>query len=148
MCVFSAFLKADKVLQHLMSMGNAFHRRGPTTRKHRSPKLVSFVRGITSKCCLDERVRPGLCLFSRFDRYTGAVPFRHRYTWRSILYSMRHLINYCISYQYMMSDLLCQAQIHHHRSIQRRWTSSSSTGNRARKLDLLTGTDCLQRGLK
>ena len=91
MCVFSAFLKANKVLQHLMSMGNAFHRRGPTTRKDRSPKLVSFVRGISSKCCSDERVRPGLCLFSRFARYRGPVPFRHRYTWRSILYSMRHL---------------------------------------------------------
>ena len=49
-CVFSAFLNADNVPQHLISMGNAFHRRGPTTRKDRSPKLASFVRGILSKC--------------------------------------------------------------------------------------------------
>ena len=78
MWVFSAFLNADKVPQHLITMGNAFHRRGPITRKDRSPKLASFVRGMSSKCCSDERVRPGLCLFSRFARYRGAIPFRHR----------------------------------------------------------------------
>ena len=62
MCVFSTFLKA--VLQHLMSKGSAFHRRGPTTRKDRSPKLASFVRVISRKCCSDERVRSGLCIFT------------------------------------------------------------------------------------
>ena len=87
---FGAFLKADKVPQHLIPMGNAFHRRGPTTRNDRSPKLANFVRGMWSNCCSDERVRPGLCLFSRFARYRGAIPFRYRYTWRNILNSMRH----------------------------------------------------------
>ena len=29
---FSAFLNADRVPQYLISMGNAFHSRGPTTR--------------------------------------------------------------------------------------------------------------------
>ena len=55
---------------------------------------------ISSKCCSDERVLPGLCLFSRFARYRGAIPFRHQYTWRSILYSMRHLTgSQCRSYR-------------------------------------------------
>ena len=61
MCVFISFLNADIVPQHLISMGNAFHRRGLTTRKDRSPKLASFVRRISSKYYSDERVRPGLC---------------------------------------------------------------------------------------
>ncbi|KAK2153771.1 hypothetical protein NP493_2262g00003 [Ridgeia piscesae] len=58
--ILSAFLNADKVPQHLITMGNAFHRRGPITRKDRSPKLASFVRGMSSKCCSDERVNKKL----------------------------------------------------------------------------------------
>ena len=67
--------------------------RGPTTLNERSPKLTSFVRGTSNRCCCEERVRPvEHCLFSMSARYRGAVPLMHRNTCKSILNSMRRLI--------------------------------------------------------
>ena len=46
------------VSMRLIAIGNAFHNRGPTTLNERSPKLASFVRGTSNRCCCEERVRP------------------------------------------------------------------------------------------
>ena len=63
------------------------------TLNERSPKLTSFVRGTSNRCCCEERMRPvEHCLFSMSARYRGAVPLMHRNTCRSILNSMRRLI--------------------------------------------------------
>ena len=93
MCVLSALINCGTVSMRLIVIGNAFHNRGPTTLNERSPKLTSFVRGTSNRCCCEERVRPGEhCLFSVSTRYRGAVPLMHRNTCRSILNSMRRLI--------------------------------------------------------
>ena len=91
MCVLSALTNNGTVSMRLIAIGNAFHNRGPTTLNERSPKLTSFVRGTSNRCCCEERVRPvEHCLFSMSARYR--VPLMHRNTCRSILNSMRRLI--------------------------------------------------------
>ena len=76
MCVLSALTNNGTVSMRLIAIGNAFHNRGPTTLNERSPKLTSFVRGTSNRCCCEERVRPvEHCLFSMSARYRGAVPF-------------------------------------------------------------------------
>ena len=93
MCVLSALINCGTVSMRLIVIGNAFHNRGPTTLNERSPKLTSFVRGTSKRCCCEECVRPvEHCLFSMSARYRGAVPLMHRNTCRSILNSMRRLI--------------------------------------------------------
>ena len=93
MCILSALINNGTVSMRLIAIGNAFHNRGPTTLNERSPKLTSFVRGTSNRCCCEERVRPvEHCLFSMSARYRGAVPLMHRNTCRSILNSMRRLI--------------------------------------------------------
>ena len=75
MCVLSALINNGTVSMRLIVIGNAFHNRGPTTLNERSPKLTSFVRGTSNRCCCEERVRPvEQCLFSISARYRGAVP--------------------------------------------------------------------------
>ena len=71
--------RLHEVIGTLIAIGNAFHNRGPTTLNERSPKLTSFVRGTSNRCCCEERVRPvEHCLFSMSARYRGAVPLMHR----------------------------------------------------------------------
>ena len=62
---FSVCLNTDRFLLHLMAIGSEFHSRGPITWKDWSPKLTSFVRGTSSRCCWDEHVHPvEQCLFN------------------------------------------------------------------------------------
>ena len=104
MCVLSALINCGTVSMRLIVIGNAFHNRGPTTLNERSPKLTSFVRGTSNRCCCEERVRPvEHCLFSMSARYRGTVPLMHRNTCRSILNSMRRLIG--------RKGLSCESQL-------------------------------------
>ena len=54
MCVLSALTNNGTVSMRLIAIGNAFHNRGPTTLNERSPKLTSFVRGTSNRCCCEE----------------------------------------------------------------------------------------------
>ena len=93
MCVLNASTNNGTVTMRLIAIGRAFHKRGPTTLNERSPKLTSLVRGTSSRCCCDERVRPvEHCRFIMSARYSGPVPLMHRNTCRRILKLMRRFI--------------------------------------------------------
>ena len=75
--LLNALINNGTVSMRLIAIGNAFHNRGPTTLNERSPKLTSFVRGTSNRCCCEEHVRPvEHYIVSLAYRQDTAVPCR------------------------------------------------------------------------